>query len=104
MGPRGLTASKAPRPFLDGDDFRAAEGGWLVLGVAWELHGSTGMAPVPPLHESLVGSAALPPDHPPSLGKKQCSTPGEGVLPSTWLASGGAGSPSHLSCPPRKMG
>lgn len=27
MGPRGLTASRAPRPFLDGEDFKAAESG-----------------------------------------------------------------------------
>lgn len=27
MGPRGLTASRAPRPFLEGEDFRAAETG-----------------------------------------------------------------------------
>lgn len=52
MGPRGLTANKAPRPFLDGDDFRAVEGEWLAcLG---QQQGRALQTPIPPSHESVV--------------------------------------------------
>lgn len=48
VGPSGLTASKAPRPFLDGEDFRAVERGGLALGAAWEPGGSTEAGPHQP--------------------------------------------------------
>lgn len=64
MGPRGLTASKAPRPFLDGEDFRAVDGGE----VEWRLgqpesRGSVEAGPPspgPPPHGSLVGTPRGP--------------------------------------------
>ena len=60
MGPRGLTASKAPRPFLDGEDFRAVEGGRLVLGSrAPQQHPDRApQTPELPLYQSLA--APLP--------------------------------------------
>lgn len=39
MGPRGLTASRAPRPFLDGEDFRATESGRRGKGQCWDSLG-----------------------------------------------------------------
>lgn len=61
VGPRGLTANKAPRPFLDGDDFRAGEGEWLMC-----LGRRQGRAPqtsVSPLCQSVVGTEGPPPVH-----------------------------------------
>lgn len=59
MGPRGLTASRAPRPFLDGEDLRAAElgRGEGVRGQFWgglRLHHFRAATLLPSLSVSCV--------------------------------------------------
>lgn len=95
MGPRGLTASKAPRPFLDGEDFRAVEGERLVLGSP-----SPTAAPRQALYpQSLL---CTKPGGPPA--------PLQPALHSSWQGRAGAGagwgcrSPGALSCPLAEMG
>jgi hypothetical protein len=56
VGPRGLTASRAPRPFLDGEDFRAAESEG-ARGQCWDslrFHGFLAATPPPSLSMSYA--------------------------------------------------
>lgn len=99
MGPRGLTASKAPRPFLDGEDLRAAEEGRLVLG--WQHRGRALQPLVPLLYKSLVAPPSPASSLSPSALHSWWRKP---ALLSTQLASGGARSPRYLSCLSREMG